>query len=110
MSTSRFDKFKTHLPDWVQDWLDIIVPGAQILLIIGAAWLLLALGQALIIRAFSAEGLTAELIALFCSLLAAVARGGGMREPTEPARECATAPEPLPAPKRARPEMTERSP
>ena len=40
-------------------------------LVVGAAWLLLALGQALIIRAFSAEGLTAELIALFCSLLAA---------------------------------------
>ncbi|MFZ2320818.1 MAG: MATE family efflux transporter, partial [Pseudomonas sp.] len=40
-------------------------------LVVGAAWLLLALGQALIICAFSAEGLTAELIALFCSLLAA---------------------------------------
>jgi len=40
-------------------------------LVVGAAWLLLALGQALIIRAFSAEGLMAELIALFCSLLAA---------------------------------------
>jgi Na+-driven multidrug efflux pump len=40
-------------------------------LVVAVAWLLLALGQALIIRAFSAEGLTAELIALFCSLLAA---------------------------------------
>ena len=40
-------------------------------LVVAAAWLLLALGQSLIIRAFSAEGLTAELIGLFCSLLAA---------------------------------------
>ena len=51
MSTSRFDKFKTHLPDWVQDWLDIIVPGAQILLIIGAAWLLQRLLRKLVTRA-----------------------------------------------------------
>lgn len=51
MSTSRFDKFKTHLPDWVQDWLDIIVPGAQILLIIGAAWLLQRLLHKLVTRA-----------------------------------------------------------
>ena len=51
MSTSRSDKFKTHLPDWVQDWLDIIVPGAQILLIIGAAWLLQRLLRKLVTRA-----------------------------------------------------------
>ncbi len=35
-----------------------------------AAWLLLALGQQLIIYAFSAKGLSAELISLFCSVLA----------------------------------------
>ena len=40
-------------------------------LVVGAAWLLLALGQTLVIRVFSAQGLMAELIALFCSLLAA---------------------------------------
>lgn len=37
---------------------------------VALAWLVLALGQGLLIRAFSAEGLAAELIALFCSWLA----------------------------------------
>lgn len=35
-----------------------------------AAWLVLAAGQGLIVRAFSAEGATADLVRLFCSLLA----------------------------------------
>ncbi|MCF8151499.1 MAG: polysaccharide biosynthesis C-terminal domain-containing protein [Sulfuritalea sp.] len=39
-------------------------------LAVGAAWLLLALGQQAIIFAFSATGLSAELISLFCTLLA----------------------------------------
>ncbi|MBN9369113.1 MAG: mechanosensitive ion channel family protein [Comamonadaceae bacterium] len=51
MSASRFDKFKNHLPDWAQDWLDIIVPGAQILLIVGVAWLLQRLLRKLVTRA-----------------------------------------------------------
>ncbi|CAH2600738.1 putative multidrug resistance protein NorM [Rhodovastum atsumiense] len=34
------------------------------------AWVVLALGQGLIVRAFSAEGITAELVRLFCSVLA----------------------------------------
>ncbi|HLD64529.1 MAG TPA: MATE family efflux transporter [Pseudomonas sp.] len=40
-------------------------------LVVGSAWALLALGQQPIIQLFSAEGLAAELIALFCSTLAA---------------------------------------
>jgi putative MATE family efflux protein len=40
-------------------------------LVVGAAWLLLALGQNAVIYAFSASGLTAELISLFCSWVAA---------------------------------------
>ena len=40
-------------------------------LAVGAAWLLLALGQGLVVRAFSAEGQAAELIHAFCSWLAA---------------------------------------
>jgi small-conductance mechanosensitive channel len=31
---------KTRLPEWVHDWLEVIIPGAQILLIVLAAWLL----------------------------------------------------------------------
>jgi Na+-driven multidrug efflux pump len=38
---------------------------------VAVAWLVLALGQGVLIRAFSADGLAAELISLFCSWLAA---------------------------------------
>lgn len=38
---------------------------------VAVAWLVLALGQGVLIRAFSAEGQAAELISLFCSWLAA---------------------------------------
>ncbi|HEY9209020.1 mechanosensitive ion channel [Acidovorax sp. JG5] len=31
---------KARLPEWVQDWLDVIIPGSQIVLILLAAWLL----------------------------------------------------------------------
>ncbi len=37
---SRMQLLKTRLPDWVQDWLEVIIPGTQILLILFAAWLL----------------------------------------------------------------------
>jgi small-conductance mechanosensitive channel len=37
---TRMQLLKTRLPDWMQDWLDVIVPGTQILLILFAAWLL----------------------------------------------------------------------
>lgn len=33
-------RFKHHLPPWIQDWLDIIVPGLQILAIVVVALLL----------------------------------------------------------------------
>ena len=38
--------WKTRLPDWLQEWLEIMVPGTQILVILVAAWLL----QRLIVR------------------------------------------------------------
>ncbi|AMM24812.1 MATE family efflux transporter [Variovorax sp. PAMC 28711] len=38
---------------------------------VAVAWLVLALGQGVLIRAFSADGLAAELISLFCTWLAA---------------------------------------
>jgi small-conductance mechanosensitive channel len=37
---TRMQVLKTRLPDWVLDWLEVIVPGVQILLIVFAAWLL----------------------------------------------------------------------
>ncbi|MFY3385308.1 mechanosensitive ion channel domain-containing protein [Paracidovorax sp. MALMAid1276] len=42
---------KTRLPDWVQDWLEVIVPGLQILLILLAAWLLQRVLRRLVRRA-----------------------------------------------------------
>lgn len=41
-----------------------------VLVTVLAAWLLLALGQTLIVRAFSAHGMTAVVVRLFCSWLA----------------------------------------
>ena len=40
----------TYLPDWTRDWLEIIVPGLQILLILLAAWLLQYLLRRLVNR------------------------------------------------------------
>lgn len=46
----------------MQDWLEFIIPGAQILLIIGAAWLLNRLVRRLIARAGRHYGLPPELL------------------------------------------------
>ena len=40
MAISRMQLLKARLPEWVQDWLEVIIPGSQILLILFAAWLL----------------------------------------------------------------------
>lgn len=44
-------RIKTHLPLWVQDWLDVIVPGLQIVLIVLAAYLLQRFVRRVIARA-----------------------------------------------------------
>ena len=41
---------KAFLPTWAQEWLDLIVPAAQSLLILAAAWLLMRLVRRLIQR------------------------------------------------------------
>ena len=40
VASSRMQTLKARLPDWVQDWLEVIIPGTQILLILFAAWVL----------------------------------------------------------------------
>lgn len=40
----------TYLPDWTRDWLEIIIPGVQILLILLGAWLLQYLLRRLVNR------------------------------------------------------------
>ncbi len=51
-----------HLPDWMQEWLEILVPGAQILLIIVVAWLLNRLFKRIISRVGQAYDLPHELL------------------------------------------------
>lgn len=48
---TRMQLLKNRLPEWVHDWLEIIVPGVQILLIVLAAWLLQRVLRRLVRRA-----------------------------------------------------------
>ena len=54
---------KSHLPEWVQDWLEVIVPGAQIVLILVVAWALQRLLRRLLTSASARYQLPAELLA-----------------------------------------------
>ena len=51
MAISRIQLLKARLPEWVQEWLDILVPGMQILLILVLAVLLQHLLRRLVVRA-----------------------------------------------------------
>ena len=51
-----------RLPDWAQDWLDVIVPGVQILLILAVAWLLQRVLRRLVRRANLHYGLPQEML------------------------------------------------
>ncbi|CAN7292036.1 mechanosensitive ion channel family protein [Acidovorax sp. LjRoot74] len=53
---------KTRLPDWVQDWLEVIIPGTQILLILFAAWLLQRVLRRIVRRASSHYQVPDELV------------------------------------------------
>lgn len=50
------------MPPWMLQWLDVIVPGAQIALVLLLAWLLRRLLQRLILRLGSRYSLPAELV------------------------------------------------
>ena len=52
---------KTRMPDWMQDWLEVIVPGLQILLIVLFAWLLQYLLRRIVSRARTRYQLPDEL-------------------------------------------------
>ena len=54
---------KSHLPEWIQDWLEVIVPGAQIVLILVLAWALQRLLRRLLTSASARYQLPAELLA-----------------------------------------------
>ena len=54
---------KSHLPEWIQDWLEVIVPGAQMVLILAVAWALQRLLRRLLSSASARYQLPAELLA-----------------------------------------------
>ena len=55
-------RLQMHLPDWMQDWLEILIPGVQIFLIILVAWLINWLIKRIISRAGKAYDLPHELL------------------------------------------------
>ena len=68
---------KERLPDWVQGWLDTIMPIGQVLLILLAAWLVQRLVRLLVRRLVDRRGLPLEMAVvlrrLSASLIAAAA-------------------------------------
>ena len=60
---------KFYLPEWAQDWLDVLVPGLQILLILLAALLLQNLLRRLVVRASERYQLPHELLTPINGLL-----------------------------------------
>lgn len=62
MATSPKQLLRNRLPEWMQDWLEIIIPGAQILLIVLAAWLLQYALRRLVNRASAHYQLPQEVV------------------------------------------------
>lgn len=61
-AASRMQVLTDRLPSWVQDWLEVIVPGVQILLIVLVAWLLQRTLRRLVRRASAHYQLPDELL------------------------------------------------
>ena len=51
-----------HLPEWMQEWLEVLIPGVQIFLIIFVAWLLNWLFKRIVSRVGKAYDLPHELL------------------------------------------------
>lgn len=56
------NRFKNYMPEWVQEWLEILIPSVQIVLIIFAAWLVYRLFRRILARAGKRYALTPELL------------------------------------------------
>ena len=55
-------RLSIHLPSWLQDWLEILIPASQILLILFAAWLINLFFKRVIYRAGAHYALPRELL------------------------------------------------
>ncbi|WP_440108030.1 mechanosensitive ion channel family protein [Acidovorax sp. BL-A-41-H1] len=62
MTTSKVQMLTTRLPAWMQEWLEVIVPGTQILLIVLGAWLIQRTLRRLMRRAAAHYQLPDELV------------------------------------------------
>jgi len=62
MATSKLQMLTNRLPDWMQEWLEVIVPGTQILLIVLGAWLIQRTLRRLMGRAAAHYQLPDELV------------------------------------------------
>lgn len=60
---------RSRLPEWMQDWLEVIIPGAQILLILLAAWALQRLLRRVVRRASAHYQLPDELLVPITGLI-----------------------------------------
>jgi len=69
-------RLRTHLPPWMQDWLDVIVPALQIVLVALAAYLLLRLVRRLILRASDHYQFPHELLMPVNGVVRAIIIGG----------------------------------
>ena len=68
-AVSRMQTLKNRMPDWMQDWLEIIIPGIQILLIVLFAWLLQYLLRRIVSRARTRYQLPDELTSALNGLI-----------------------------------------
>ena len=55
-------RLQVHLPEWMQEWLEVLIPGVQIFLIIFVAWLLNWLFKRIVSRVGKAYDLPHELL------------------------------------------------
>lgn len=58
----RLPTWRTHLPDWLHEWLEFMVPILQILLVVFAAWLLLRMFKRLLHRVSTHYDFPSELL------------------------------------------------
>ena len=58
----RLSNLRQHLPSWLHDWLEIVIPMLQIFLVIVVAWLLHRLFKRIVLRASHHYGFPDELL------------------------------------------------
>ena len=69
---------RAHLPPWAVDWLDVLVPAVQVVLIVLVAWLAMRLVRRLIRRVAAAYALPSEVVLLSRRTVGFVVYGGSL--------------------------------